>query len=170
MPFGIVPIHGWPAAVRLVHDAPTVPGSVWIDASVTLLSTQPLIFVPLPPGVDPPGTDDPQDRRVWIVDSPPTDLGCGLAALRVPDDAPSPPAHPRVRFWVVSPLAALDLAEAADAAGVRLLATGPPLIRGPVGWTDPADEPQSLPDFLANDQACPFGARPALVDGGDFHV
>ena len=103
---------------------------------------------------------------MWIVDRPPSDVGCGIAALRVPDDAPSPPAHPRVRCWVVSPLAALDLAEAA---GVRILFTGPPLIRGPVGWTDPADEPQWLPDFLANDQACPFRAPPALVDGGDFH-
>ena len=170
MPFGIVPIHGWPAAVALVHDAPTVPGAVWIDASVGLLSTQPLIFIALPPDVAPPGTDDPFDRRVWIVDTPPTDAGCGLAALRVPEDAPSPPAHPRVRFWVVSPAAALERAEAAAAAGVRLLCTAPPVEVGRVGWLDPADEPQSLPDFLANDRACPFGAPPALPAGGDGYA
>ncbi len=169
MPFGIVPIHGWPAAVALVHGVATAPGAIWIDASVGLLSTQPVIFVALPPDVAPPGSDDAFDRRVWIVHMPLEAAGCGLAALRVPEGAPDPSAHRRVRFSLVSPVAALERADTAAAAGVRLLCTAPPVAVRRVGWLDPADEPQSLPDFLANDQACPFGARRALVDGGDLH-
>jgi hypothetical protein len=54
-----------------------------------------------------------------------TSIDESRCALRMPDDAPDPPAHPRGRLWVVSPVAALERADAAQAAGMALLCPGP---------------------------------------------